>query len=127
MGILHHMPKPNTYCWVMGDQKTNNMTPTKVLFHRLGVFSKHPEPKNIGSYQDTMIFENDIKIHIYDSGMKTGHRVTLNYFVAKTFKDLFIVLDRILKLKDKHSEKYDYDHIEKYIQEIIRTQPELLI
>lgn len=129
MGILHHMPQPNTYCWVMGEPKSQNfMKPTKVLFHRVGLFyDSINNIRNNLAYQESMIFDNNLIIHVFDSGMKSGHRVTMNYYVAKTSKDLFVILNRILNLTSERPCLYDYNMINDYIKYVEAEFPELLI
>lgn len=128
MGLLHYMPQPNTYCWVMGDPKFQNfMKPTKLMFHRVGMFYDNIKHIKNLCYQESMIFENKVIVHVFDSGMKSGHRVTLDYYVAKTSKDLFVILNRILNLTSERPSLYDYNMINDYIKYVEREFPELLI
>lgn len=127
MGMLQHLPFPNTYCWVMGEPKDENfMKPTKLKFHRLIFEINMPEIKGWGSYQETMDLENGVKIPVYDSGMKSGHRMLLNYYVTHTSRELFEILGRMISL-DKIKDRYDTEMINNYIKKVEKENPELLL
>lgn len=130
MGLLKYIPLPKTYCWIMEEPKNKNfMKPTKVLFHKY-IFSEEASDMLYEStrltYQETMLFDNGLHINIYDLGMKTGHRTSLNYFIAKNSQDLIKILYRILSFE--HSiEKYDIDAIKNFLKHVETNHPEMMV
>lgn len=133
MGLMLGELIPNKNYWVISDPHNDIpfIEPTKVKF--LG--ANHIEADNrhwegIGGYQYTMIFENGIRIPLYDSGMKSGHRITKGYYVSESSRHIMEIMTRLAypeKFEIRPKDGFDYKWFRQTFHRLEKDHPELYI
>ena len=133
MGLIRQDLIPEKNYWIISDPWTDRpfMLPKKVKFLKYAyVDADNREFEDIGSYLVTMVFEDDIRIPLYDSGMKTGHKVTKGYYVGESSAQVFAIMVRIAYPKRfdiKPRENFDYKWFRRIVENFERDHPELII
>ena len=74
----------------------------------------------------SVIFDDSLKLDVYDSGLKSGQRIILDYFVERSLKDLVYTLIKIMSFETNKT-KYNFELIQAYINQITESNPEMLI
>jgi len=133
MGLIAQNLILNKSYWIISDPYSDRpfMLPKKAKF----IDYQFLETDNrifegIGSYQVTMIFEDDIRIPMYDSGMKTGHKVTMGYYVGDSSAQVFGIMTRIAypdRFNIEPKSNFDYDWFRRIVKIFETEHPELLI
>lgn len=133
MGLMLGDLIKNKNYWVISDPYNNKefIEPIKVKFLSTDYIKDDNKVlKGIGGYQYTMIFDKDIMIPIYDSGMKSGHKITLGYYVSESSRHIMEVMTRIAypeKFEIKPKDGFDYDLFRQIFHRIEKEKPELYI
>jgi len=131
--IIGDLYKDKTY-WVISDPFTDIpfILPKQIKFIKYNHIQEDNRfwNDNTGSYLTTMIFEDNIRIPLYDSGMKTGHKITKGYYVGKSSQQVIMIMKRIAFPEEfdiEPKEGFDYYWFRKLTMEYITKHPELMI
>lgn len=133
MGMIVKQPIPNTIYWVMSDPFTHIpfMSPKKVMFLKNEFLQEdNREYENYGGYLSSYIFDEGIRIPIHSSELKTGHKITMGYYVSETSAHLIQVMKRIAypeRFDIKPKDDFDYKWFRKILSILEKEHPELLI
>ena len=133
MGLMLKQLEINKSYWLISDPYNDIpfIEPRRAKFLKYDhVEADNRYWKDFGSYQYTMIFEDDIRIPMYDSGLKSGHKITKGYYVAETSGQLMMIMKRIAyptHFDIREKEGFDYVWFRKTLKRLEEENPELLI
>lgn len=133
MGLMMKDLIPDKTYWVISDPHTDIpfFLPKKATFKSY----EHVEEDNriwdgFGSYMMTMVFTDEIRIPLHDSGMKCGFKATRGYYVSENSAHLFDVMTRLAypeKFDIRPQDDFDYEWFRRLIHHYEKEHPELLI
>lgn len=127
MAILRSELIPKKTYWVMKKPTLDTFhIPTVKMIDRFFIAEGIKEIRGLGSYMYSVIFDDSLKLDVYDSGLKSGQRIILDYFVERSLKDLVYTLIKIMTFETNKT-KYNFELIQEYINQITESNPELLI
>lgn len=85
---------------------------------------------NKQTYFLTYIFDNGIHIPLYNTGLKTGHKLTKGYYITKTSNQILQIMYRIAYPEKCDMEVrvgFNYNKFRDFLNELIKKYPEMLI
>ncbi len=127
MAILRNELIPKKTYWVMKKPTLDTFhIPTVKTIDRFFIDEAIEEIQGLGSYMHSVLFDDSLKLDIYDSGLKSGQRIILDYFVERSLKDLVYTLIKIMSF-ETNKRQYNFELIQTYINQITESNPELLI
>ena len=127
MAILRSELIPKKTYWVMKKPTLDTFhIPTVKTIDRFFIAEDIAEIRGLGSYMYSVIFDDSLKLDVYDSGLKSGQRIILDYFVERSLKDLVHTLIKIMSFETNKT-KYNFELIQAYINQITESNPEMLI
>ena len=107
MAILRSELIPKKTYWVMKKPTLDTFhIPTAKTIDRFFIAEGIKEIHGLGSYMYSVIFDDGLKLDVYDSGLKSGQRIILDYFVERSLKDLVYTLIKIMSFETNKT-KYD--------------------
>jgi hypothetical protein len=132
MGLILKTPRIADIIWVVSDphHNTSILIPTKITLKKIDYMHKNVPEFNSHTYHCTYIFEEDIEMSVYNTGLKTGHKFIKEFYIGNTSLEIIRIMYRVAypeKIGLSRNEHFDYDWYRAYLHLLEETNPELFI